>query len=135
LKQWLDKHPARTIAQLQRNLDEFVDYYNNVRPHRARGRVTPSVAYSRREKALPTSQQRRPHHYRVLHQIVDSGGKASLRYHSKTLHINVGYRYRGRRIIMHLVDAEVRVLTEEFKLLGEVTLDPRQGYQRMRRVD
>jgi transposase InsO family protein len=31
LKKWLDKHPASTLRELQRNLDEFVEYYNEVR--------------------------------------------------------------------------------------------------------
>ncbi len=48
------------------------------------------------------------------------------------LHINVGHRHRGRRVILHVVDSNVRVLTEEFKLLGEATPDPSQSYRPMR---
>lgn len=133
LKQWLDKHPARTLAQLQRLLDEFVTYYNEVRPHRARGRVTPATAYRAREKAMPGATRHRVD-YRVRHDIVDPRGKVSIRHRGKMLHINVGYRHRGRRVILHVVDAEVRVLTDDFTLLGEATLDPSQSYQPMRRV-
>src|SRR5664280_101689 len=135
LKQWLDKHPARTLPQLQRNLDEFLEYYNNVRPHRSRGRVTPSFAYAQREKARPGNGRQHARHYRVRHDVVDAGGKVSMRYLSKSLHINVGYRFRGQSVIMHVIDNEVRVLTEDYKLIGEVTLDPRQSYQPIRRVD
>jgi transposase InsO family protein len=135
LKQWLDKHPARTLSELQRHLNEFVEYYNNVRPHRARGRITPVAAYQARERALPGPLQRRRAHYRVRHDVVDSSGKVSIRYLSKGLHIGVGSRHRGERVILHVIDNQVRVLTEDFKLLGEATLDPRQTYQPMRRVD
>jgi transposase InsO family protein len=133
LKRWLAKHPARTIPELQRLLDEFVLYYNDVRPHRARGRRTPALAYREREKARPTPQRHRPH-YRIRHDVVDPKGKVSLRHRGKMLHINVGHRHRGRRVILHVVDSNVRVLSEEFKLLGEATLDPSQSYQPMRQA-
>ena len=42
LKKWFKKQPqAATIAQLQQQLDEFREYYNTKRPHRAIGRRTP----------------------------------------------------------------------------------------------
>jgi transposase InsO family protein len=134
LKKWLAHHPARTLPELQRHLDEFCTYYNEVRPHRARGRTTPAAAYSAREKAQPTPQAHQTH-YRVRHDIVDSHGSVSLRHRSKMLHIGVGYRHRGKRVILHVIDTNVRVLTEDFKLLGEATLDTKQGYQPMRRAE
>ena len=134
LKKWLTKHPANTIPELQRYLDEFCDYYNNVRPHRARARVTPAVAYVAREKAIPVPSQKRPH-YRVRHDVVDAEGKVSLRYKGKMLHLNVGYRHRRQRILLHIIDERVRILTEDYKLIGEATLDPRQSYQPVRRVE
>lgn len=133
LKQWLAKHPSRSLAQLQRNLDEFVAYYNDVRPHRARGRRTPAFAYAARETARPTPPAHRPH-YRVRRDVVDPAGKVSIRHRSKMLHVNVGYHHRGQRVILHIVDDEVRVLTESYKLIGEATLDPAQSYQPLRRV-
>jgi transposase InsO family protein len=133
LKQWLAKHPSRSLAQLQRNLDEFVTYYNEVRPHRARGRRPPVFAYAAREKARPATPSHRPH-YRVRHDVVDTHGKVSIRHRSKMLHVNVGYRHRGERVILHIIDDEVRVLTESYALIGEATLDPAQSYQPLRRV-
>ena len=42
LKKWLAKQRrARTIAQLQTQLDHFRRYYNEVRPHRAFVRMAP----------------------------------------------------------------------------------------------
>ena len=42
LKNWLARQdPAATLTGLQSQLDDFTDYYNNQRPHRAVGRRTP----------------------------------------------------------------------------------------------
>ena len=133
LKQWLVKHPSRSLAQLQRKLDEFVAYYNEVRPHRARGRRTPASAYAAREKARPSAPTHHPH-YRVRRDVVDTHGKVSLRHRGKMLHVNVGYRHRGQRVILHVIDDEVRVLSEDYTLIGEATLDPTQSYQPLRRA-
>jgi transposase InsO family protein len=133
LKQFLAQHPSRSLAQLQRNLDEFVLYYNETRPHRARGRRTPASAYAAREKARPAAPTHRPH-YRVRRDVVDPHGKVSLRHRAKMLHVNVGYRHRGQRVILHIIDDEVRVLTKDYALIGEATLDPAQSYQPLRRV-
>lgn len=52
LKKYLTQHPARTIPELQRVLDEFVTFYNESRPHRALGRKTPAFAYEFIPKCL-----------------------------------------------------------------------------------
>ncbi|MGB8180682.1 MAG: IS481 family transposase [Acidimicrobiales bacterium] len=134
LKKWLDKHPASTLRELQRNLDEFVEYYNDVRPHRSRGRITPAAAYGQREKARPGTF-RPPHRYRVRHDVVDGGGKVSLRHHSRFMHIYVGRQHIAKRIILHIVNNDVRVLSEDYKLIGQVTLDPNKTYQSLKQVD
>jgi transposase InsO family protein len=47
LKKWLRRQPlAATIAELQAQLDAFVDYYNHHRPHRGIGRVTPAERWT-----------------------------------------------------------------------------------------
>jgi transposase InsO family protein len=53
-KKWLTAHPATTLAQLQTLLDEFTDYYNRVRPHRAIGKATPIQPFNARPKATAT---------------------------------------------------------------------------------
>jgi transposase InsO family protein len=127
---WLTKHPALSIPELQRRPDEFLGYYNEVRPHRARGRKTPAYAHFLRDKALPGPPIQRPH-YRVRRDVVDPGGKVSISHRGRILHINVGYRHRGKRVVLHVIDDHVRVLTEEFVLLGMATLDPTQSYRPM----
>ena len=51
LKQWLDKHPANTLTELQQLLDTFAEYYNHHRPHRACNRKAPITKW----KATPTA--------------------------------------------------------------------------------
>jgi len=47
LKKWLRRQPrAATLAELQAQLDAFVDYYNHHRPHRGIGRVTPAERWA-----------------------------------------------------------------------------------------
>ena len=47
LKRWLGQQPpARTLAELQAQLDAFRLAYNEDRPHRALGRITPAEAYA-----------------------------------------------------------------------------------------
>ena len=54
LKKWLRKQPAAaTIDELQRQIDGFVRYYNEQRPHRARG-CPPMHAWRALDKATPT---------------------------------------------------------------------------------
>jgi transposase InsO family protein len=54
LKKYLAKQPRpASTRELQRQVDRFVAYYNEVRPHRARGRRTPRSAFEARDKARP----------------------------------------------------------------------------------
>jgi hypothetical protein len=71
----------------------------------------------------------------VRRDVVDAGGKVSIRHHSRLMHIYVGRRHIGQKVILHVINDDVRVLTDKFKLLGEVTLDGRHAYQSMKRVD
>ena len=62
LKRFLDKQSAAdSIAVLQRQINRFVRYYNEERPHKARERLTPRQAFAARDKARPgTPIVRRP---------------------------------------------------------------------------
>jgi transposase InsO family protein len=54
LKKWLAKQPrARTLTELQRQLDAFRDYYNHHRPHRALGGATPAERFNASPPAQP----------------------------------------------------------------------------------
>lgn len=135
LKKWLTKQRrARTVAQLQAQLDRFHDYYNTIRPHRALNRRTPAQAFAARTKATP----RRPGitvpaHHRVRRDRVDNGGNVTLRYQSKLRHLGVGRRYTGTRVMLLVADRDVRVINEDGELLAEFTINPTKDYQPQKR--
>ena len=129
MKRYLAKQaPAPTLALLQAQIDAFVTRYNDRRPHRALGRATPRSVYETKVKAAPTA--RVESHFRVRYDTVDAFGKVSLRYASKLLHIGMGARFRGQKVVLLVADRDVRVLDPEGQLLRQLTLDPSHDYQR-----
>lgn len=62
LKRWLARQPrARSLAELQAQLDRFTEIYNQQRPHQGIGRVTPSQRFhATRPAAPPTSPLEHP---------------------------------------------------------------------------
>lgn len=131
LKRWLTKQPrATSIAELQKQLDWFVTYYNETRPHSARGMVPPRRAWDALDKAVPdpANLDLKPH-TRVRHDKVDSTGVFTLRHNSKLHHIGMGRAHRGRRILVLVADLDIRVISEEGELLRHLTLDVTRDYQ------
>jgi hypothetical protein len=103
-------------------------------PHRALGRRTPAQAFAARTKATP----RRPGitvpaQHRVRRDRIDSGGKVTLRYQSRLLHLGVGRRYRHTRALLLVADRDVRVLNNDGETLAEFTIDPTKTYQTKKR--
>ena len=57
LKRGLGRQPAaRSLVELQAQLDRFRFVYNEHRPHRATGRATPAEAYAARPRAHPAGR-------------------------------------------------------------------------------
>jgi transposase InsO family protein len=130
LKKWLDHQPRpATVRQLQAVLDQFRGYYNQVRPHRALGRCTPSQAYTARPKAVPTGTPIDTGHYRVRHDRIDNSGVITLRHNSRLHHIGLGRRHAGTRVLVLARDLDIRVLTTDGELLHKLQLDPNRDYQ------
>jgi transposase InsO family protein len=129
LKRYLARQaPAKTLTQLQGQLDAFVHYYNHIRPHRSLGARTPLQAYSARVKARPAGASPGAH-FRVRQDKVDAHGKVSLRYMSRLYKIGLGRAYRGRSVKLLIADQSVRVIDLEGELIRELTLDPSRNYQ------
>ncbi len=129
-KRWLAAQPlARTLEELQGQLDRFRAYYNLHRPHRALGRRTPQEVFDAKVKAGPASAAPAVH-FRVRHDTVDQHGKVTLRYDSKLHHIGLGARHRGKAIVLFVADRDVRIVDADGELLRHLTLDPRRDYQR-----
>jgi transposase InsO family protein len=121
--------PARSIAELQSQIDRFVTYYNEVRPHRARGRITPQAAFEARDKARPTGPViERFKGVRVRRDRIDKGGMVSLRHAGRLHHIGVGRDHRGTRVTMLISGLDVRIITRDGEVLRQLTLDPTKSY-------
>ncbi len=131
LKRWLRKHDrAATVAELQGQLDTFVAYYNEQRPHSARGMVPPRHAFDALAKATPDPDKfPMTPHTRVRHDKIDKTGVFTLRHGTTLHHIRVGRAHTGRRVIILVADLDIRVISEEGELIRHLTLDPSKNYQ------
>ncbi len=132
LKKFLRKQPrAATIAELQAQVDRFVAYYNEVRPHRAKARKTPKSAFDSRDKARPNKPQGTfTRELRIRHDKIDRHGVVTIRYKSKLHHIGMGRALKGTRIILLVAGRHIRIITTDGELLRDFELDPSRDYQR-----
>jgi transposase InsO family protein len=122
--------PVGSIAELQAQVDRFVAYYNEVRPHRARERRPPRVAFEARDRARPSGPMIRVGAgVRVRRDRIDNNGKVTLRHRTRLHHIGVGHAHKGKRVIMLVDDLDVRVVSQDGELLRQLTLDPTRDYQ------
>lgn len=130
LKRHLAKQvTATTKKQLQVQLDAFAIYYNDVRPHRALGRRTPSQAFAARERSYPRGPMIDCTGYRVRHDKIDRKGSVTLRHKGRLHHIGIGAAYRGWRVVMLVAGLDVRILSLDGASLRHLTLDPTKDYQ------
>jgi len=107
----------------------FVRYYNEVRPHQAKG-CPPMHVWRTLDKATPTlAGQQLLAKTSVRHDRVDDTGAVTLRYRRRLHHISIGRRYKGRRVIILMADLDVRVVTDDGELIRHLTLNPTKNYQ------
>jgi len=132
LKRYLARQDSvLTTKQLQVQLDAFVAYYNQARPHRAIARRTPAEAFAARERAHPTGPRIDCDGYRVRYDRVDKGGRVTLRYRGRLHHVGIGRAYRGWRVVLLVAGREVRIVTLDGVQLRRLKLDPTVDYQPM----
>ena len=131
MKRFLAAQPrARSIQELQSQIDRFVAYYNEVRPHRAIGRRTPKAAFAARDRARPTGPKVVPGSgVRVRRDRIDKVGRVTLRHRGRLHHIGVGRAHKGTRVILLIDSLDVRIVSEDGNLLRHFTLDPARDYQ------
>jgi hypothetical protein len=119
-----------SIGELQAQVDRFVAYYNEVRPHQGIGRRTPKAAFEARDRARPTGPKiGAGAGVRVRRDRIDKVGRVTLRHRTRLHHIGVGRIHKGVRVIMLIDGLDVRILSEEGELLRHLTLDPSRDYQ------
>jgi transposase InsO family protein len=131
-QRWLRaRPPAGSIAQLQCQLDEFSEHYNEHRPHRALDRRTPGDAYRATPKALPASNGRAQGHYRLRYDRLDTHGKMSLRRAGRMHHLGVGTAHARKRVLALADDHRITV-TElaTGEVLSTHLIEPEKTYWR-----
>lgn len=129
VKKWLRAQPpARTLAELQQQLDVFVAHYNRERPHRSlANHSTPAAAYMARPKATPanTTPDRE---FRVRHDRV-SYGAVSIRVDGHLHHIGLSRTLNGTRIVVLIEGYNIRVVNPATgELIRELTINPDKRY-------
>ena len=130
MKKWLTSQPrAATVAELQRQLDVFVSYYNTERPHRA---LAPHSLWRPTEPGHRRCRPARssPPTTGSAKDRIDSGGSVTLRHNSRLHHIGLGTRLAGTRVLLLIDDLHIRVIARDTgQLLRELILDPTRDYQ------
>jgi transposase InsO family protein len=130
-QRWLRARPtARTVLELQAQLDAFRDHYNERRPHRALNRRTPGQAYRQTPKAVPAGQ--RPQgHWRIRYDRLDTSGKMSLRRAGRLHHLAAGAR-NARKPVLALADDEHVLITDlaTGEVLSSHLIEPEKNYWR-----
>jgi hypothetical protein len=124
LKQWLAKHPARGLAELQRHLDDFASDYNHHRTHQACNRKPPIIKWqaspaagpARHPVGLPTSISTT----RVLSGRVEARGYA----------IALGSRWTGK-IVTTIIQGHDAVVFHDHTIVRQLTIDHTRLYQRL----
>ena len=131
LQRWLAaRPPAPNTAELQRQLDEFREHYNEQRPHRALQRTTPGHAYRVTPKAAPPGA-RAQQHYRLRYDRLDTKGKMSLRRAGRMHHLGVGAKHARKRVLALADDHHVTItdLTTG-EVLSMHLIEPNKTYWR-----
>lgn len=120
---------SRSRRELQERLDRFCDYYNTVRPHRAKNRRTPQAAFDERVKAAPVGLPiRDAGELRIRFDKVNAG-KITLRYAGRLRHLGIGHAHDGKRVVLLIDDRNVRVHSVHGEFLAEYRIDPDRIYQ------
>jgi hypothetical protein len=129
LKFWLAQQPkAKTIGDLQTQLDKFRNIYNTQRPHTSLNRQTPHHVYHDTIKAKPIVGVLEEH-FRVRYDRIDTTGKVTLRRAGEMHKLGVGRAHAGERVIL-LVDQTTVTVTHQHsgEVLGDYDIEPTKKY-------
>ena len=131
MKKFLVRQDIDSPKQLQRQLDRFVEYYNEERPHRGIGRKTPAAVYNAREKAVPSPSFVKVGERRLRFDRVDKAGRITLRHRGRLHHIGIGNAYAGWRVAMLIDGLDIEIVGFDGSPLRRLVLDPTKDYQRI----
>lgn len=130
LKRWLTARPAaHTLSELQHQLDQFRNHYNEHRPHRSNDRATPGHTYRTTPKALPAAP--REGHFRLRYDHVATNGKMSLRHAGQMHHLGIGIEHRGKRILALIDQNTVTIIhLDTGEIIATNSINPTRNYWR-----
>lgn len=128
VQQWLRKQSrAVTIEELQTQLDEFCEIYNNQRPHRAIGRRIPTQVFAETPKSgpadRPLGETTRVHRVTVRNGVCDIGNRISGRYS-----ITIGNVHDGKTATVIITGTACHIFINTHQI-RHLTLDPTRRYQ------
>ncbi|GBE63679.1 hypothetical protein MFM001_01410 [Mycobacterium sp. MFM001] len=125
LKKWLRAKPApATLDELNVLLDQFRDFYNHHRPHRALRGATPAQAFHATEKARPSDRPLPTPVFVSRHTVGETSGKL----HVAPYRVNVGLRWAGHSCDVVRQDDYIAIFSGT-TLIRALTADPTRNYQ------
>jgi transposase InsO family protein len=132
LQRWLTaRPPACSAAQLQRQLDQFREHYNEQRPHRALQRNTPGHAYRATPKAAPATNGHPQGHYRLRYDRLDTKGKMTIRRAGRMHHLGIGTTHARKRVLALADDQHIAVIElDTGEVLSTHLIEPDRAYWR-----
>jgi transposase InsO family protein len=125
LKKWLRAHPtSATLDDLNALLDQFRDFYNHHRPHRALRGATPADAFTATEKARPADRPLPAPVFVSRHTVGEHSGKL----HIAPYRVNVGLRWAAHNcdVVRH---GDHIAIFSGTTLVRALTADPTRSYQ------
>ena len=131
LQRWLRARLlARSLNELQGQLDAFREHYNEQRPHRALGRATPGHAYRHTPKALPAGRGADAH-YRLRYDRLDTKGKMTIRRAGRMHRLGVGTPHARTRVLALADEHHITVIDlATGEVLSSHKIEPRKTYWR-----
>lgn len=124
LQKWLNVQPRpATLNELQTQLDEFVDYYNNQRPHRAINRRTPASVWNQTPKTGPVDRPLTA--ATSIHRVTVS---EAICYINKDYSIVVGAAHNQQPATIIITGLNCHVFIAG-RLIRQLQLNPTRRYQ------
>jgi transposase InsO family protein len=129
LKRWLRSQPrAADLAQLQAQLDQFVEFYNHRRPHRALLGHTPAEAWAARTPAGPATEPislTRPARVAISQPTVAASGVIHLGH----IAIKLGTRLAGTEITAVRYGRQLVLLNDGHPIRALTLIDGQRYYR------
>lgn len=123
LKRWLTRQrAAHSLRELQAQLDYFVAFYNDERPHRALSGATPHERWNASQPAAPAQPIPAPPNAQL--RVVNRNGVINWDHHC----IGIGTRHHGEELLVIAHDDDLTIFSPH-GLIRRLHLDRTRRYQ------